>query len=111
MSYDGCRKDGARVIKTQVLDNALTWLYFLMTKHTILMEFMTSIEHVRNTRHVFYNYRIFKRGNAADSKRNWFGFASAKKLHVYHELISFQDMKDTDIVLKPIDTASLGEVL
>ena len=85
MSYDGCRKDGVRLIKTQVLDNALTWLYFLMTKHTTLMEFMTSIEHVKNIRHVFHTYGIFKRGNAAESKRIWFAFASAKKLHVYHE--------------------------
>ena len=70
MSYGGCTKDGVRLIKAQVLDNALTWLYFLMTKYKTLMEFMTSIEHIRNVRHVLDTYRIFKRGNAADSKRN-----------------------------------------
>ena len=70
MSYGGCTKDGVRLIKTQVLDNVLTWLYFLMTKYKTLMEFMTSIEHIRNVRHVLDTYRIFKRGNTADSKRN-----------------------------------------
>ena len=103
MSYGGCTKDGVRLIKTQVLDNVLTWLYFLMTKYKALMEFMTSIEHIRNVRHVLDTYRIFKRGNAADSKRNWFAFASGKRPHVYDEFMSFQDIKDTDIVLKLID--------
>ena len=110
MSYGGCTKDGVRLIKTQVLDNVLTWLYFLMTKYKALMEFMTSIEHIRNVRHVLDTYRIFKRGNAADSKRNWFEFASGKRPHVYDEFISFQDIKDTDVVLKLIDTTPLGEV-
>ena len=103
-------EDGVRLIKTQVLDNVLTWLYFLMTKYKTLMEFMTSIEHIRNVRHVLDTYRIFKRGNAADSKRNWFEFTSGKKPHVYDKFISFQDIKDTDIVLKLIDTTPLGEV-
>ena len=82
-----------------------------MTKYKTLMEFMTSIEHIRNVRHVLDTYRIFKRGNAADSKRNWFAFASGKRPHVYDEFMSFQDIKDTDIVLKLIDaTPPLGEV-
>ena len=110
MSYCGCTKDGVRLIKTQVLNNVLTWLYFLMTKYKALMEFMTSIEHIRNVRHVLDTYRIFKRGNATDSDRNWFEFASGKRPHVYDEFISFQDIKDTDIVLKRIDTIPLGEV-
>ena len=49
-----------------------------MTNYRTLMEFMTSIEHIRNV-----TYRIFKRGNAADSKRNWYEFASSKRPHVY----------------------------
>ena len=110
MSYGGCTKDGVRLIKTQVLDNVLTWLYFLMTKYKALMEFMTSIEHIRNVRHVLDTYGIFKRGNAVYSKRNWFEFARGKSPHVYDEFISFQDIKDTDIVLKLIDTTPLGEV-
>ena len=79
MSYGGCTKDGVRLINTQVLDNVLTWLYFLMAKYKTLMELMTSIEHIRNVRHVLYTYRIFQRGNAADSKRYWFEFASGKR--------------------------------
>ena len=84
ISYGGCTKDGVRLIKTQVLDNVLTWMYFLMTNYRTLMEFMTSIEHIRNV-----TYRIFKRGNAADSKRNWFEFASSKRPHVCDEFMSF----------------------
>ena len=110
MSYGGCKKDGVRLIKTQVLDNVLTWLYFLMTKYKTFLQFMTSIEHVRNVKPVVDTYRIFKRGNAADSKRNWFEFASGKRPHVYDEFISFQDIKDTDVVLKLTDTTPLGEV-
>ena len=79
-----------------------------MTKYKTLMEFMTSIEHIRNSRHVLDAYRIFKRGNAVDSKRNWFEFG--KRPHVYDKFISFQDIEDTDIVLKLIDTTPLGEV-
>ena len=59
MSYGGCTKDDVRLIKTQVLDNVLTWLYFLMTKYKTLMKFMTSIEHIRNVRHVFFFYQSF----------------------------------------------------
>ena len=81
-----------------------------MTKYKTLMEFMTSIEHIRNVRHVLYTYRIFQRGNAADSKRYWFEFASGKRPHAYGEFISSQDVKNTDIVLKLIDTTPLGEV-
>ena len=112
MSYGGCTKDGdgVRLIKPQVLDNVLTWLYFLMTKYKGLMEFMTSMEHIRNVRHVLDTYRIFNRGNTTDSERNWFEFASGKRPHVYDEFISFQDIKDTDIVLKRINTTPLGEV-
>ena len=110
ISYGGCTKDGVILMKTQVLDNIRTWLYILMTKYETLMEFMTSIQHIRNVRHVLDTYRIFKRGNAADSKRNWFEFASGKRLHVYEEFISFQDIKDTDIVLKLVDTTPLKEV-
>ena len=104
ISYGGCTKDGVILIKTQVLDNVRTWLYILMTKYEALMEFMTSMQHIRNVRHVLDTYRIFKRSNAADSKRNWFQFASGKRLHVYEEFILFQDIKDTDIVLKLVDT-------
>ena len=71
---------------------------------------MTSMEHIRNVRHVLDTYRIFRRGNAADSKRNWFEFVSGKRPHVYDEFFSIQDIKDTDIVLKIIDTTPLGEV-
>ena len=74
------------------------------------MEFMTSKEHTRNVRHALDTYRIFKGGNAADSKRNWFEFASGKRPYVYDKFISFQDIKDIDIVLKLIDTTPLGEV-
>ena len=74
------------------------------------MECMTSIEHIRKSRHVLDAYRIFKRGNAADSQRNWLEFASGKRPHVYDKFISFQDIEDTDIVLKLIDTTPLGEV-
>ena len=109
ISYGGCTKDGVILIKTQVLDNIRTWLYILMTKYEALMEFMTSIQHIRNVRHVLDTYRIHT-GNAADSKRNWFEFASGKRLHVYEEFISFQDIKDTDIVLKLVDTTPPGEV-
>ena len=59
MSYGGRTKDDVRFIKTQVLDNVLTWLYFLMTKYKTLMKFMTSIEHIRNVRHVFFFYQSF----------------------------------------------------
>ena len=110
MSYGGCTKDGVRLIKTQVLENLLTWLCFLKTKYKTLVEFMTSMEHIRNVRHVLDTYRIFRRGNAADSKRNWFEFVSGRRPHVYDEFISIQDIKDTDIVLKIIDTTPLGEV-
>ena len=110
MSYGGCTKDGVRLIKVEALDNVLTWLYFLMTKYKILIECMTSIEHIRNFRHVLDTYQIFKRDNTADSKRNLFEFASGKKPHVYDEFISFQDIKDSDIVLKLIDTISLREI-
>ena len=58
-----------------------------MTKHKTLTKFMTSIEHMRHVRYVLDTYRIFKKGNAADSKRNWFEFASGKKTHVYHKFI------------------------
>ena len=75
MSYGGCTKDGVRLIKVQVLHNVPTWLYFLMTKYKTLMEFMTNIAHIRNVRRVLDTYRIFKRGNAVDSKRNWFELA------------------------------------
>ena len=71
---------------------------------------MTSIEHIINVRHVLGTYWIFKRGNAADSKRNWLEFASGKRPRVHDEFISFQDIKDTDIVLKLIDKTPLREV-
>ena len=63
-----------------------------------------NIEHIRNVRHVLDTYRIFKRGNAADSKRNWFEVASVKRTHVHDKFISFQDIKDIVVVLKLIDT-------
>ena len=88
----------------RVFDNVPTWLYFLMTKYKTLMEFMTNIAHIRNVRRVLDTYRIFKRGNAEDSKRNWLEFASDKRPQVYDKFISFQHIKDTDIVFKLIDT-------
>ena len=60
MSNGGCTKDGVRLFKTEVLENIITWLYFLMTKCKTLMNFMTSIEHIRNVRHILDTYRIFK---------------------------------------------------
>ena len=87
MSYGGATKNGVRLIKTQVLDSVLTWMHFLMTNYRTLMEFLTSIEHIKNVTYVLDAYRIFKRGNAADSKRNWFEFTSGKRPHVYDEFI------------------------
>ena len=68
-----------------------------------LMEFMTNIAHIRNVRRVLDTYRIFNRGNAVFSKRNWLEFATGKRPHVYDKFISFQDIKDTDILFKLID--------
>ena len=73
----------------RVFDNVPMWLYFLMTKYKTLMEFMTNIAHIRNVRRVLDTCQIFKRGNAVDSKRNWFEFASGKRPHVYDKFISF----------------------
>ena len=75
-----------------------------MAKQYINGVYDQNIEHIRNIRHVLDTYRIFKRGNAADSKRNWFEVASVKRTHVHDKFISFQDIKDTVIVLKLIDT-------
>ena len=44
------------------------------------------------------------------AERNWFEFANRKRPHVYNEFMSFQDIKDTDIMLKLIDATLLEEV-
>ena len=110
MRYRGCTKDGVRLTKTYIIDNILTWLFLTISRFQEIREFLDNIQHLKNIKQILDSYRIFQRGNAADSKKGWFEFVTHKKPHIYREFISFNEMTDADVMSKIIESKYLGEV-
>lgn len=52
MGYGGCTRDGVRLIKTKIIDNILTWLFFSMTRYDQILSFMEELSHVKNIRQI-----------------------------------------------------------
>ena len=108
--YQGCTKYGVRLIKTYIIDNILTWLFLTISRFQEIREFLDNIQHLKNINQILDSYRIFQRGNAADSKKGWFEFVTHKKSNIYDEFISFREMTDADVMSKIIESKYLGKV-
>ena len=99
-----CIKDGVRLIKTYIIDNILTWLFLTISRFQEIHEFLDNIQHLKNIKQMLDSYRIFQRGNAANSKKGWFEFITHKKPRICDEFISFHEMTDADVMSKIIDS-------
>ena len=82
----------------------MTWLFPTMSRYQEIREILDNIQYLKNKKQILDSYRIFQRGNVADSKKVWFEFKTHKKHHIYDEFISFHEMADTDVMSKIIDS-------
>ena len=56
------------LIKTCIIDIS-TWLLLTVPRCQGICEFLENIQHLKNLKQILDSYRIFQRGNAADSKK------------------------------------------
>ena len=57
------------LIKTCIIDIS-TWLFLTIPRCQEIFEFLENIQHLKNLKQILDSYRIFQRGNAADSKKS-----------------------------------------
>ena len=110
MRYGGCTKDEVRLITIYLTDNVLTCLFLAFSRFQEIREFLGKIQYLKNIKQILDSYRIFQRGNAADSKKGWFELITHKKPHIYDEFISFHEMTDGNVMSKIIDSKYLRKV-
>ena len=71
-----------------------------MSRYQEIRELLDNIQYLKSKKKILGLYRIFQRGNVADSKKGWFEFKTHKKPHTYDEFIYFHEMTLADCDVK-----------
>lgn len=107
LRYGGVTSSGVILDRTDPIDTTLTWFFnFLCYNPEIIPYLEKSIDsHILS---LLTNYKIFRTGNSADAKCDWYSKMSSKSIPITTEILKFDDVTDLTAFANPINDTIFG---